>query len=353
LRRKRIEGVAVRLGIWAPLPHTIRPEPRMEEAVRDLESRPPGTDKSYEFAAEVLRRAEHWGFETTLVAARHLGPDLDAWTLASALAARTETIEIMVAVHPGILLPQVVARMGASLDRISGGRFAVNVVNGWFRDEFNIFGTGGWAETPQERYGRMDEFVRVMKGLWTEEQFSFEGSAYRLDRAALPLKPLRAPHPPIYTASRSAEGKETIAKHCDYWFVPDAGNYRDYDATRALIRREIAEMNERARAYGRRIGYGLSAHVICADTVAEAHRRAEEFEAYGNLARYNRSASVALGGCLVGTPEIIADRLRDYEKAGVELFLLKFEPMLEGMDSFMTRVAPLLDGVPARVAKAR
>jgi FMNH2-dependent dimethyl sulfone monooxygenase len=336
----------MRLGIWTPLPHTIRPEPRMIEAVGHLGTTPPGIDTSYRFAAEVLQRAERWGFETTLVAARHLGPDLDAWTLASALAAGTNSIEIMVAVHPGIMLPQMVARMGASLDRISGGRFAVNVVNGWYRDEFDIFGTGGWAATPDERYRRMDEFVQVIKGLWTAEQLSFEGGCYRLQQASLPLKPLRQPHPPIYTASRSAEGKETIARHCDYWFVPDADNYRHYDATLALIRHEIAAMNGRARAHGRRIGYGLSAHVICTDTLEEATRRADAFEEYGRIARYNRSASVALGACLVGTPEIIADRLRSYEAAGVELFLFKFEPMLEGMEQFMTEVMPLIDRRP-------
>ena len=333
----------MRLGIWTPLPHTIRPEPRMTEAIQTLDAPPPGVDQAYRFAAEVLQRAEAWGFEITLVAARHLGPDLDAWTLASALAAKTETMEIMVAVHPGIIVPQMVARMGASIDRISGGRFAVNVVNGWYRDEFNVFGAGGWAATPEERYGRMDEFVQVMKGLWTAEPFSFEGEFFRLDQAALPLKPLRKPHPPIYTASRSAEGKETIARHCDYWFVPDADNYRHYDATLALIRSEIAAMNERARRHGRRIGYGLSAHVICTDTIEEARRRADAFEEYGRIARYNRSAAVALGACLVGTPEIIADRLRSYEDAGVELFLFKFEPMLEGMDKFMTDVMPLID----------
>jgi FMNH2-dependent dimethyl sulfone monooxygenase len=192
-----------------------------------------------------------------------------------------------------------------------------------------------------------------MKGLWTNEQFSFEGSAYRLDHASLPLKPLRKPHPPIYTASRSAEGKETIARHCDYWFVPDADNYRYYDATLALIQHEIAEMDRRAHAHGRQIGYGLSAHVICTDTIEEAHRRADEFEEYGKVARYNRSASVALGACLVGTPEIIAERLRSYQEAGVELFLFKFEPMLEGMESFMTRVVPLLDRRPSQRSRTR
>ena len=66
----------------------------------------------------------------------------------------------MPAVHPGIVTPQVVAKMGASLDRISGGRFAINIVNGWFQQEFELFSNGAWIDASDARYRRMDEFVR-------------------------------------------------------------------------------------------------------------------------------------------------------------------------------------------------
>ncbi|MFX9672901.1 LLM class flavin-dependent oxidoreductase, partial [Acinetobacter baumannii] len=85
-------------------------------------------DRSFEFAANILCEAEDSGFETTLIAERWLGPDLDCWIMAAALAQRTHHMELMVAAHPGIMTPQVVAKMGASLDRISGGRLAVNIV---------------------------------------------------------------------------------------------------------------------------------------------------------------------------------------------------------------------------------
>ena len=81
-------------------------------------------DEAFDFAVDIIQQAEQFGFDNTLIAQRFLGPDLEAWTLATALAMRTSTIEVMVAVHPGMTSPQVVAKMGATLDRISGGRCA-------------------------------------------------------------------------------------------------------------------------------------------------------------------------------------------------------------------------------------
>src|SRR5262249_4468105 len=107
----------MRFGIWTPLPHTTRPEPRMGRAIAALKGGPAegASDASFEFAVDVLRRGEHHGFDVTLIATRELGPDLEAWTTAAALAGHTRSIELMVAVHPGILTPPMAAKMGASL----------------------------------------------------------------------------------------------------------------------------------------------------------------------------------------------------------------------------------------------
>ena len=97
----------------------------------------------------------------------------------------------------------------------------------------------------------------------------------------------------------------------------------------------------------------MSAHVICADTLAEAHARAEELEAYGQRDRISSTAARALGACLVGTPERIAERMRRYEEIGVELFLLHFHPMLAGLDTFARKVLPLLPRIGAAAALAQ
>jgi len=338
----------MRLGIWTPLPHTIRAEPAMEAGVRQVKARGDGgLDKSFEFALEVVRKGEAHGFDITLIAERLLGPDLEAWMLTAALAARTTTIQVMPAVYPGMITPQLAAKMGATLDRITGGRFVINVVNGWYQKEFELFSNGGWIASSQARYDRMDEFVQVLRGLWSEDNFTFHGEHFRAEDASLPMKPVRVPHPPIYTASRTDSGKDVIARHCDLWFVNYTADYRKYEDNFAVIRRDVADLAERAQQFGRKLSFGMSAHVICADTMAEAQARADELDAYGQRDRISSTAARGLGASLVGTPDLVAQRMRHYEEIGVELFLLNFHPMLPGLDTFVKSVMPLLPPIGA------
>lgn len=345
----------MRLGIWTPLPHTIRHEPAMLEGIRQVGTRGDASaDKSFQFALDVVSKGEALGFDITLIAERLLGPDLEAWMLTAALAARTKAIQVMPAVYPGMITPQLAAKMGATLDRITGGRFAINVVNGWYQKEFELFSNGGWIASSDARYDRMNEFVRVLKGLWSEDHFTFAGEYYRADDATLPQKPVRMPHPPIYTASRADSGKDVIAEHCDLWFVNYQPDYRRYEESFALIKKDVADLAQRAREFGRTLSFGMSAHVSCADTLAEAQARADELELYGQRDRVASTAARGLGACLVGTPELIAARMRQYEEIGVELFLLNFHPMLEGLETFAKYVMPLLPAIGAgkRLAKS-
>jgi FMNH2-dependent dimethyl sulfone monooxygenase len=344
----------MRLGIWTPLPHTIKAEPAILDGVRQVGTRGDvSADKSFQFALEVVSRGEALGFDITLIAERLLGPDLEAWMLTAALAARTKTIQVMPAVYPGMITPQLAAKMGATLDRITGGRFVINVVNGWFQKEFELFSNGGWIASSDARYSRMEEFVRVLRGLWSEDHFSFQGEFYRADDATLPMKPVRIPHPPIYTASRNESGKDVIAQCCDLWFVNYLADYRKFDENLDTISRDIAELANRARHFGRKLSFGMSAHVIVADTVAEAHSRADELELYGNRDRVSSTAARGLGATLVGTPDLIAERMRRFEEVGVELFLLNFHPMLQGLERFEKQVMPLLPPIGAVAPLAR
>ena len=334
----------MRFGVWTPLPHTIRPEPRMQDAIAELSTPGSGSgvDASYQFALDVVTEAEAAGFDSTLIAQRYLGPDLDAWMLSSALAARTKTIEIMPAVHPGIVLPQLVAKFAASLDRISGGRGAVNLVNGWWADEFNMYGNGSWIEDPDARGRRMDEFLSVLKGLWTSSPFTFEGEFFQVKDGRLPTTPRSKPYPRLYAASRSGPGKDTIARHCDVWFASYKPGFRNFEENIAAVARDAAEMTDRARSYGREITFGLSTHVICCDTLQEAHQQAEALEAYGATSRIALVPALALGAGLVGTPEVIVERIERYRAAGIETLMLHFHPMLSALRTFIDDIMPKL-----------
>jgi FMNH2-dependent dimethyl sulfone monooxygenase len=348
----------MQFGIWTPLPHTIRPEPAMERATAKLKSdagaHEARTDGTFEFACDVVRRADELGFDTTLIAERFLGPDLEAWVLASALAVMTTRIELMVAVHPGMVTPQVVAKMGASLDRISGGRFAVNIVNGWWKEEFDLFSNGTWI-ADAERYPRMGEFIQVMKGLWTDSDLNFDGAFYRAHvRAALTgadgkvaipdagdiiAKPARPRCPPIYAASRSPEGKALIARHCDVWFAEYRPGYRNFESNIERMSADLRAMDALAAKHDRRLRYAINPQVICCDSQAEAEALADEAERHGGP----RDRMVnALGAGLVGTPQFLAQRLLRYAAIGIDCVMLRFTPMLHGVETFGTKVIPLL-----------
>lgn len=337
-------------GCWTPLPHTVRSEARIDAAHHQLlQGGGAGEpDKALEYATEVLGRAEAHGFSITLIAERFLGPDHECWMLASALAPLTRTIRLMPAIHPGMITPQVVAKMAASLDRLSSGRAAVNIVNGWWQQEFDMYSNGGWLEEPAARYRRMNEFIQVMKGLWSGEAFSYDGEFYRFDNGRLPTRSATLPHPPLFAASRSEPGKEIIARECDVWFALVQQDFRRYEENFRVIADGVAEMQERSARYGRGLGYGVSCHVICRERMDEVISEAEGLEREGQKSRLALVAAKALGAGLAGTPQMIADRIRRYEDAGVTLLMLHFHPMLEGLELFAEKVLPLLGSSAGR-----
>ena len=333
----------MRLGIWCPAPLSIRPDLLVKPAFDALTRHGGGVDENYLYAVDVLQRAEQLGFEITLIAQRFFGPDLDSWMLAAALAARTKSIEIMAAAHPGIIDPRVVAKHAASIDRISGGRFCVNVVNGSRPEEFVVF--GHLLQSGEARYRRMQEFIQVLKGMWLEQDFEFKGEFYSVDHGTVPTKSVRVPYPPIYAASRVDEGMNVVAQECDAWFVNGSRNFRDYEDGLKRIETEVGLMEQRCGELGRKMQYGLSACVLMADTDREAIAIADGYMA--QLARDPsiNSASSAVGANLIGSPKTVLERIHRYESLGIDLLLLQFYPMRQGLDEFALKVLPdLING---------
>jgi len=344
----------LRLGVWTPLPHTIPPEPRMDAAIDRL-STPGGvggSDPSFEFACDVVSRAEKCGFSITLIAQRFLGPDLDCFMLASALAMRTRSIELLVAAHPGIIPPQVCAKLMASLDRISGGRAALNIVNGWWAEEFGLFSNGAALDGDGERYLRMKEYIEVMQSLLTGDTFNYSGRFYRSENGSLPLRPARG-HIPFYAASRATEGKDIVANLCDLWFADYLPEYAAYQQNFARMKIDVAAIRAKAAQLGRKLSCGISAHVICTPNQQEAEKRVESLVAHGKRSRVAAVAAKALGAGLAGTPETVASRIRAYHDIGISCVMLHFHPMMEGLELFISEVLPRLEGIPIVADSAR
>ncbi|MCL6452598.1 MAG: LLM class flavin-dependent oxidoreductase [Alicyclobacillus sp.] len=341
----------MRYGFWLPI---------FGGWLRNVEDE--GMPATFDYVKQVAQSAERWGYSTTLIAELYLndikGPEadaLEAWTTAAALAAVTDELEIMAAVRPGFHNPAVTAKMAANIDRLSGGRFTLNVVSAWWEEEARQY--GGVFTAHDERYDRTEEFVAVMKGLWTQDTFRYDGRFYQIQDAKLAPKPVQRPNPILYAGGESERGKTAIVTSCDA-YVMHGGTVEEIEAKIADMKRRRAAVSDVPLA-----SFGMAAYVICRDTEAEAQAelaRITNVQNTSGYAGYNdfvsksqleqvvklQDYSVSNRGLrpnLIGTPEQIADRILAYEDVGLDLLLLQFSPQLEEMERFARDVMPLVE----------
>lgn len=316
-----------------------------------------GMEPTWEYVSRLARRAEQMGYDLTLIAELNLNdikgqdaPCLDAWSTAAALAAVTETQELMVAVRPTFHEPALFAKQAANIDRISGGRLSLNVVSSWWKEEARQYGVD--FDRHDRRYERTAEWLTVVDGLWREERFGFDGDFYHVEDAVCAPKPLASPRPTVYAGGESPAGKAMISEHCDAWLTH--GDPPD------VLAPKIADMKRRRREAAKPpMTYGVAAYAICRDTEEEARQELAritdvrqsprayhsyqdwventELERRVSLEDYSVS-NRGLGTGLVGTPDRIARRLDELEDAGVDLVLLQMSPQLEEMERFAEQV---------------
>jgi len=314
-----------------------------------------GMEASWAYTKKLTQDAERWGYDLTLIAELNLNdikgvesPALDAWSTAAALAAVTERIELMVAVRPNFHQPALFAKAAANIDRISGGRLALNVVSSWWADEATQYGLQ--FDQHDDRYARTSEWLKVVNGLWSEDRFSFEGDFYRTQDAICAPKP--AHHPVIYAGGESEKAKAMIAAQCDAYVM--------HGDPASAITPKIADMAARREAAGGApMQYGMAAYAIVRDSEAEAKRELERITTvtdlpagYANFDQWLSGTqlerelkvqeySVSNRGLrpnLVGTPEQLKERIEEYEAAGLDLLLLQMSPQAEEMERFATQV---------------
>ena len=320
-------------------------------------------EPTWEYTRRLARRSEEIGFDLTLVAELNLNdikgvdaPSLDAWSTAAALAAVTERLEIMVAVRPTYHLPALLAKQAANIDRISGGRLSLNVVSSWWATEARMYGVP--FDRHDERYARTSEWLDVVNGLWTEHAFSFHGRFYDVSDAVLEPKPARRPRPTLYAGGESPAAKTLIAAKCDAWLT--------HGDPPEVVGAKIADMRARRRALGLPpMTFGSAGYAVVRRTTEEAAREVQRItdvrqsaRGYANYQEWLSNTELeqrvtledysvsnrGLRAGLVGTPQQVADRIVEFERAGVDLLLLQFSPQYEEMERFAEEVIPLVRG---------
>ncbi len=314
-------------------------------------------EPTWDYVKKLAIRSEEIGFDLSLIAELNLNdikgieaPSLDAWSTAAALAAVTRRQELMIAVRPTFHNPALLAKQAANIDHISNGRLSLNVVSSWWRDEATKYGVG--FEQHDDRYARTAEWLSVLNGVWNENGFSFEGKFYRVANNTLQPKPLSKPRPPLYAGGESEAAKDLISSTCD--------GYVMHGDTPETIGNRIRDMKERREKKGLPpMQYGVAAYSIIRNSDTEVKKEIDRITdvrpgspGYGNYQQWLAGTQLeqkvsleeysvsnrGLRSGLTGTPAQVEDRIGEFEKVGVDFFLLQCSPQLEEMERFADAV---------------
>jgi F420-dependent oxidoreductase-like protein len=259
------------------------------------------------------------------------GPCLEGWIALTALMAQTSRVRAGVLVTGNTYRhPAVLAKMGATLDHISGGRLILGLGAAWFEREHVAYGIPFY--TMAERIRRLGEAAQLIKRLWTEPQVTFEGRFYRLQEAYCEPKPVQRPHPPIMIGGGGEKlTLRVVAEQADQWNT--FGSPEDF-------RRKIAILREHGRAVGRNteeieVSWAGVMHVT--DSASE---KAALMQALAET--YGRPMEAVEPTVLVGSIEEIIERIGRYLEVGVTHFICVARPPFHhpSLRQFAERVIP-------------
>ena len=326
------------------------------EASEILAPPPVVLDRGY--IRDFAQAAEAGGFDKVLVGYFADGPD--GFLIASAAAAHTERLGFLVAHRPGFVAPTLAARKFATLDQITGGRVAMHVITGG--DDADMFRDGD-VTTKDERYARTDEYVEILRRIWTEPgpTVDHEGRFYRFKGASTAIRCFQQPRIPIFFGGASDAAVAASARHADVYML--------WGETHAQVREMTARVQSEAAKHNRSVRFSLSFRPILAETEDEAWARAERIKqtiierrkaaGLGPTNRNNEGSKRLLAAAaqgerldkrlwtgaalltgasgnttgLVGTPRQVAEALVDYWDLGVTTFLVRgFNPLDDNVE---------------------
>lgn len=324
-----------------------------------------GRPASVPYLGQIARSAEQLGFEAALTPTGAWCED--AWISTAMLSSLSERLKFLVAFRPGLTSPFLAAQMAGTFQNLSGGRLLLNVVTGGESHEQRMFGD---FLDKDERYARCDEFLTIVRRLWSGETVTFEGEHLRVEDATLSQIP--DPLPQVYFGGSSPAAGRVAARHADV--------YLTWGEPPAAVAEKVAWIRRLAEAEGRRIRFGIRLHTIARDTSeaawAEADRllagidddaiarvqaglRQSESEGQRRMLDLNRGSKDGLeihphlwagiglvrggaGTAMVGSFTEVADLVEEYREVGVDEFVLSGYPHLEEAYWFGEGVLPVL-----------
>lgn len=329
---------------------------------------------SWENNLALAQLAEAAGLEFILPIARWHGYDgaevttqeltLETITWATGLLASTSRLSIFGTVHSPLINPIFAAKQIVTADHVGRGRFGLNVVSGWNKTEFKMFGVG--LREHDQRYEYTSEWLDVVKRVWSESRpFDFHGTFFKLEGVVGSPKPYFGDRPLLMSAGSSPAGRGFAAKHADCLFM----HLVDEDT----LAQEIASIRAYAHEMGRqdRIGVYSSGHVVCRPTQKEAEEYYEyyavekaDFQSVETLmktraegrslspgkAAYNKR--LLAGGIgtfgIVGSPDLVAAKFRKLSDAGLDGMAFGLVNYLDEVPFLVAELLPRMERLGIR-----
>lgn len=331
-----------------------------------------GTDWGFDYNAGLVRTAEDLGFDLTFGFANWLGREgyggamryredsLDALATAAALTAITRRIAVIATIHPLYNWhPLNAARIGATLDHISGGRFGFNLVTGFKPGEAQMFGRAQ-ALPHAERYAALEEFATIAERLWQRgDELTYSGNYWSTEKAWV-SPACRRGRPLMVSAASSDTGLRYAARHSDIVFITSPGG-ADINAALETLPALNARVKAFAREEGREIRTLINPHIICRETEAEVDQirrhilSGADYEALdavmegfsgGDQSAWRGHAREEriIGGNIqiFGTPEQVTEQCLRLKQAGCDGIQINFFDYVPDLAFFGSRVLPLL-----------
>ena len=291
----------------------------------------------FDYTLDMARLAEDLGFDSVWIPDHvenaHLDrskPILEFWTTLSAVGAMTERVRLGGhAMNNTFRHPGLTAKIACTLDQITGGRVILAPGSGWFAAESKAYGFNSWSDDGLVRIGRLNEALHVMRGLMTEDVFSFDGEYFQLKDAYCNPKPVQKPYPPIWIAGDSPPTQELMAEHGDVWFM--------YSKAPAAVADLVAGMRERRKDLPFQVAVSA---VGLADKSKDETLQWAQMYADERKHRFPIPPTVddVLGSNLTGDVAQVCERIDAWVEAGVDHVVIQPMPPMEGTRFFGEKI---------------
>jgi alkanesulfonate monooxygenase SsuD/methylene tetrahydromethanopterin reductase-like flavin-dependent oxidoreductase (luciferase family) len=290
------------------------------------------------------------------------GATFETITWASALLALTRRITVFGTVHAPLFPPLIAAKQMVTASHVGEGRFALNVVCGWNEGEFEMFGVRPGDHAARYRQGQ--EWLDVLKRIWSEDDFDHRGEFFDLRGVREKPKPYGGRRPLIMNAGASGEGRAFALRNCDAWFTTvRLASFHEANLDEAS--QVVLDAKNEARALGREIGAYTVGVIVCRPTRQEAeeyhrfvteeradwsaidnilHMKGLDTRAPEDVARFRRAYANGNGGLpFIGDPDDVARYLAQVSEAGFDGIAVSLVNYAEEFPYFRDEVLPRLE----------